>query len=446
MSEKLLTFLGVGDRNRQLEAQLQDRKYKRVRYFLPDTPDREIETPFVGQAILELHPDRFSQVVILGTVDSMWDTLLIHFLSDTQTEAEIDLYTELFEAIENKREAEVERLLPRLARVLEKRWRPGLQLKLIPVGRTQEELWRIFETLTGLKPSNTTLSIDITHGLRYQPFFLLLALQFFHLTRPGVRLGSVFYGALELHDYYAGRAPLFDLRPMLELMQWSLGAQAFVHYQDPEPLLELLRNTAQESLRHELRQFARQINLNLFNNFRERARKLSHQLRGLSQRQENLPAPFRLVEPFLVDFCETFASAKSDWEALLRLARRHLKYRRPALAVLAAHEAVVHRLGEVYGVNPAAKNPRGKRYGSQLVLTLKYPRVGRALPELKELVKAVDELQTIRNNTAHFRTDAEGPDPGYRLTKIRTLLTTLEEKLGHPALEQLPRLYPLERQ
>lgn len=445
MSEKLLTFLGVGDRNRQLEAQL-DRNYKRVRYFLPDAPDKQIETPFVGQAILELHPDRFSQVVILGTVDSMWDTLLAHFLSDSQTEAEIELYTELFEAIENKREARVAQLLPRLSRVLEKRWRPGLQLKLIPIGRTQEELWEIFETLTGLKPSNTTLSIDITHGLRYQPFFLLLALQYFHLTRPGVRLGSVFYGALELHDYYEGRAPLFDLRPMLELMQWSLGAQAFVHYQDPEPLLELLRDTAQESLRHELRQFARQINLNLFNNFRERARKLSHQLRGLSQRQENLPAPFRLVEPFLVDFCETFASAKSDWEALLRLARRHLKYRRPALAVLAAHEAVVHRLGEVYGVNPAAKNPRGKRYGSQLVLALKYPRVGRALPELKALVKAVDELQTIRNNTAHFRTDAEGPDPGYRLTKIRTLLTTLEEKLGHPALEQLPRLYPLERQ
>jgi len=206
VSEKLLTFLGVGDRNRQLETQLKERRYRRACYFLPDAPDKQIETPFVGQAILELYPGRCSQVVILGTVDSMWDTLLIHFLSDDQTETEIDLYTELFEAIENKSEAEVEKLLPRLTRVLRKRWHSGLQLKLIPIGRTHEELWKIFETLTGLKPSNTTLSIDITHGLRYQPFFVLLALQYFHLTRPGIKLGSVFYGALELHEYYEGRA------------------------------------------------------------------------------------------------------------------------------------------------------------------------------------------------------------------------------------------------
>ncbi|WP_439653179.1 hypothetical protein [Rhodothermus marinus] len=232
---------------------------------------------------------------------------------------------------------------------------------------------------------------------------------------------------------------------MLELMQWSLAAQAFVQYQDPEPLLGLLRDPGQERLRHELRQFARQINLNLFNDFRNRAQKLSHQLRGLSQREETMPAPFRLVEPFLVDFCETFAGAQSDWEALLRLARRHLKYRRPALAVLAAYEAVVHRLCEIYGVRPAAKNSQGKRYSSELIQALKTRGsiISRALPELKELIKAVNELQEIRNNTAHFRTDSEGPDPGYRLTRIKTLLTILEEKLGHPTLEQLPHLYSL---
>lgn len=191
MSEKLLTFLGVGDRNRQLEAQLQERKYKRVRYFLPDAPDKEIETPFVGQAILELHPDRFSQVVILGTVDSMWDTLLIHFLSETQTEAEIELYTELFEAIEHKREAEVENLLPRLTRVLEKRWRPGLQLKLIPVGRTQEELWQIFETLTGLKPRTPPFRSTSRTDCGISRFFSAAGAAVFpsHQTKRPARLG-----------------------------------------------------------------------------------------------------------------------------------------------------------------------------------------------------------------------------------------------------------------
>ncbi|SHK45861.1 TIGR02221 family CRISPR-associated protein [Rhodothermus profundi] len=444
MKETLFLLLGSGDRYR---TDAQARNYRRTVYFMANRPEKTVETPFVGEAILKLHPRRFRKVFILGTVDAMWDTLFLH-ATPAPTDGDDELYCKLYEYIEQRDEEAVRNLLPQVQHRVEAFLEHPCSLHLIPVGRSHEELWQTFRALTELSIPEGLLSLDITHGLRYQPFFLLLAMFFLSITRPGIRLGSLFYGAHELRGYFADRAPIFDLSPLLELMQWSLAARTFAENQEISELLRLMKNQINPGLAQELRDYAYQLQFNLLSDVRHRSRRLSQRLAHLEQQAEALPLPFRMILPTLRYTPDQLANARSDWEAMLQIARSHLRHDRLGLAVLAAYEAVVSRLGEIYQVDPSSRvaNKGGLRNQQRLVDALLHPSVKKQLlPDLHDLVACVRSLRQLRNRIAHARTGKNEPPlrPEELRDQLSAVLAVLEQHLGDPALKRLPQIRPL---
>lgn len=95
----------------------------------------------------------------------------------------------------------------------------------IPEGRDRVEFRQIIESVAQRFPENSTLTLDITHGLRHLPF-IFYALVLYLTSLRGVEVQRVFYGMLDGTPKTEPK-PIIDLRPLLELPQWFYAVQMF---------------------------------------------------------------------------------------------------------------------------------------------------------------------------------------------------------------------------
>ncbi|MCS7001240.1 MAG: TIGR02221 family CRISPR-associated protein [Dehalococcoidia bacterium] len=103
----------------------------------------------------------------------------------------------------------------------------------IPDGKNEEELWTLFTTITEVVPANADLYVDITHGLRHLPTFLLMACAYLRVAKD-VNVRSIYYGAFELgvRETIDGKSmvvecPIIELAPFVALFDWASAAAAF---------------------------------------------------------------------------------------------------------------------------------------------------------------------------------------------------------------------------
>jgi CRISPR-associated DxTHG motif protein len=113
----------------------------------------------------------------------------------------------------------------------------------IPLGQNEAELWQIFDQISGVVRPGDEVAFDITHGLRSFPLLGLLAAAF---LRSGldVHVPAVLYGAYDVRDrcVIPNRTPMFDLSPMLALLEWSAAADRFNRTGDARFLASLLKS------------------------------------------------------------------------------------------------------------------------------------------------------------------------------------------------------------
>ena len=107
-------------------------------------------------------------------------------------------------------------------------------------GKNEDELWGMFEKIAEAIPEDAALILDVTHGLRSQPMLALAACIYLRVVK-GVTIERIVYGAFEAKDG-EGIAPVFDLTPFLDLIDWSVAAQQFSRYGNAAPLRDLLKN------------------------------------------------------------------------------------------------------------------------------------------------------------------------------------------------------------
>jgi hypothetical protein len=96
----------------------------------------------------------------------------------------------------------------------------------IPAGKTEPELWDIFDILTDSIDVGDEVIFDITLSFRSIPILAVIAAAFWR-TAKQVTLRNLIYGAFEAKDEQ-GRSPIFDLTPMLSLMDWTVATDKFL--------------------------------------------------------------------------------------------------------------------------------------------------------------------------------------------------------------------------
>ncbi|MGC9079052.1 MAG: TIGR02221 family CRISPR-associated protein [Candidatus Kapaibacteriota bacterium] len=108
---------------------------------------------------------------------------------------------------------------------------------LIPSGKTEDELWNIFEIIASNLPENSEISFDITHAFRSIPFMIFAICRYLSVVKK-VTIKNIVYGAFEAR--LDNIAPVFNLTPFLDLIQMSDAVNHFYLFGNSSLIAEIL--------------------------------------------------------------------------------------------------------------------------------------------------------------------------------------------------------------
>lgn len=290
----------------------------------------------------------------------------------------------------------------------------------IPTGRTEQELWHIFEALTSRFGPGDEIAFDITHAFRSLPVLSLLAAAYVQAAKD-VRLRHLLYGAYEARQ--GGRAPVFELTPLLELLQWLAAADLFARSGDARRLATLVREAhrrpwssgliPEHDLPHHLQGVATCLDDLSQALLLARPREVASTVQDLKRRLAHVePEASLWARPFamlLAKVSATYAPFDRDTLAMQRqlvtwfVERGHV-FQAVALARewlvswACAHlgkDCIAERENVEAILNVASKRRRHPGEFAEEVAALK------ALPGAKELCSAWSAVAELRNDTAH---------------------------------------------
>ena len=240
-----------------------------------------------------------------------------------------------------------------------------LQAIDIPEGSSETELWEIFERVTGVVKEGEAVVLDVTHAFRSIPMVVLAVAAYLRRAK-NVTIERIVYGAYEARDPFRDpprpedRAPVFDLTPLLELLDWIGGAEALLKRGDAGLIAEkmvaahqTLRRTGTgtpeklKTLGQKLRTFSQALHLSHPRDVLRVAHELLPLLEGTRGEFEQWAKPFALLvdqvrrelEPLA--FAEPDTLSQENLERQLRLVEYYLAKGLIVQAVTLAREWVV---------------------------------------------------------------------------------------------------------
>ncbi len=179
----------------------------------------------------------------------------------------------------------------------------SVDARKIPTGQDEKQLWEIFSAVASAVSPKEEVAFDITHGLRSFPLIGLLAASF---LRSGfnVKVQAVLYGGYDVRDKSTNRTPMFDLTPMITLLEWAVAADRFNRTGDSRYLASIVNE-----FRPRLAQVAKDSNLPLdevgrLSNLAGALTSISHSLqlirpRDIAEQIESLPSTIEKAKPAL---------------------------------------------------------------------------------------------------------------------------------------------------
>lgn len=203
----LLTFLGIGSRNKDGEL---TGFYHRAKYKWQNS--KPIETCWIAEACIEFF--QIDKAFVVATEKSLEAT-----------------WPNFQNAISLKCTVEPIR---------------------IGEGKSENELWEMFDAIVKPIPENCELVIDITHGFRSQPL-IAMAIAIYLREVKHVAIAHVIYGAFEAKDEDSGITPVFSLDTFIDLIDWTFAIQSFVQTGGSKLLNAILQNTQKSAYTDQMR-------------------------------------------------------------------------------------------------------------------------------------------------------------------------------------------------
>lgn len=207
------------------------------------------------------------------------------------------------------KEAE-EQVYPDFAQTLAELLSNGVQLQpvRIPLGGDEGELWELFEQVVHVVITvKEPFAFDITHGLRSHPYLAALAAAYVQAAF-GIPVRAVLYGAFEVRNTSVTPpiTPMFDLSPMLTLLEWAVAADRFNRTGDARYLASLLRRQQKDLALRWQKEPERLRRLSALNNLAGRLQSISQALRLIRPHEAmeavaGLPTQVEQAAPLLED-------------------------------------------------------------------------------------------------------------------------------------------------
>ena len=398
---QLLTFLGTG-------------RYQKTCYTWQD---KEVETPYVAEALSEfLQPEKVTVLVTKEAKEAHWENL--------------------HQALANRFSAtEV----------------------LIPSGKSEAEVWQIFDAVVSAVEPDSKVLFDITHAFRSIPMLVLLASAFLQKAR-NVEISGVYYGAFDVNR---DRPPIFELTPAIKLLEWLTATDKFLSTGSSEELGKLL-STIQGDFYRAGKQKGAELKPTKLKSFGDRIQGLSRSIELLrpvdlmeeAAKLQNISStelenevgafakPFQLLLSQIQQDYSQFALGESQ-ESNVReqlqkqflLLRWYAAKKQSAQAILLAREWLISALCIAEGIDDYRDTEKRKPVEHQLGKTIaanpEVQPIFRHVTDEKKLSAFWSTLTEYRNDIAHAQ---------MRRTNIPA--TTLQGYVENKLIRELEELLP----
>jgi len=362
--------------------------------------------------------------------------------------------------------------------VLEALQDPRIQAIDIPTGRTTEEMWETFQTITKYVDEGDCVIFDITHGLRSLPFLVFLFAAYLKAAK-NVTIKAIYYGALELGNKNEGiPAPVIDLSEFVSMIDWITATTQFVEIGDGQALASLLKSAIPSSeklkndpntrpLKNQLKQSAEAIKaislaLSITRPIEtmEYANKLEEIIKNATTSFAERAKPFSLLSDKVVQEYGQFAlNNPKDTTTItenlclqLQMIDWYIKRDKIVQAVTLAREWLVSILVLNLGLGEhmfdikkgrdyaekALNNATEKRKPEEKrrpITPSNYDEQFEGLSQANELAKVWGTMTGLRNDIAHCGMNLEPQDAATLKKKASSLYPRLE-KLGESLLPQ----------
>ena len=194
---KAISFLGFNKRG-----------YQETTYIHP-TQNKEFTTNFIQEALVELYSPDTLYVLLTKTAETG--------IPDGETES-------IWNTLNNKLASKVN-LQP---------------IKNVPEGHSNDDIWKLFGMLTDCLEDGDCVLFDITNGFRSLPVLALVAVTYLRVVRQ-VEIKGLIYGAFDAKTS-DNKTPIFDLLPIVSLLEWTSATDLFIKTGNGEALSTLLQS------------------------------------------------------------------------------------------------------------------------------------------------------------------------------------------------------------
>ncbi len=299
----------------------------------------------------------------------------------------------------------------------------------IPEGKSEAELWELFDRFASVVNEKENILLDITNAFRSIPMIVFAVATYLRRTK-GVTIERIVYGAFEARDGN-NRAPIFDLKPLLDLLDWLSGAEFFLWRSDATLLAERLRTvhrqawqrqsgenlpTHLQTVANKLRLLSQALHLARPRDVMRHAYELLPMLTKMASEAEQWAKPFAIILEQIRSEAEKFAHHapdrldKENLQKQLELIEHFVEKGLWVQAVLLAREWIVswlalqrgdgdwldsnYRVQEIEeALNKASRRLRGE--------SVEVPEWFGGLPKSKEVTDLWNSLTQLRNDVAH---------------------------------------------
>ena len=269
----------------------------------------------------------------------------------------------------------------------------------IPDGKSEEELWRIFEKISDAVCEGDQIAFDITHGFRSLPVIALLTIAYLKQIKQ-VKVRYILYGAFDAKDEQG--TPVFDLTPFANLLDWLAAAKIFTATGDSSELGQLIqeiqddayrnREAYGENLPRALKDFGAALAEVSHDLLLTRVPNLPKSVSNLIEKQKRASAEVSQWAPPLRLLLDKIAAAYAPFQddslpTQAKLIRWYLNHNHIVQAVTLAREWVVSDYARQKSLSrDDAEDELNQRANNQ---------------ESDELVQLWSSIRNIRNDLAH---------------------------------------------
>ena len=312
MKSALITFLGTGIGNRTGESK---DKYMVTRYKMPDGTVFDA-TPFIGLALNSyVKPD---DIHILGTVNSMWPTL-VEYLQDENPSFEIDeaLHENIYDTYGDPSFGNyLDETGEYLSRLLKQKGQ--VKLHLHGYLDDQNKMLLFLNELTNIFKQFDTIYLDITHGFRHIPVITMTALSYITALQPNLNIAGIWYASFESKKSTTNTnepARVIDLLPAWDMIEWFHAARDFVRFGNAADLVPIIKPINNE-LSNVIKGIYDTLNLTFIEGLGDRMRRLDRSLNTTEVKED---ARLKPLIPFIDDIRKYINTQSEEWENQIRI-------------------------------------------------------------------------------------------------------------------------------